>query len=159
MTKVGFSTTKGVLSRIIRWFTKSRASHAWLLYHDSDWDLDMVMEATEGGFKLTAFERFLSENVIVKVFDPKYPIDSGVKKLASKLGEGYDYLGLFGMLIHIIGGWLKKTWKNPWASSDKMFCSEAVAEALKLAEYPGFLLNPSDTEPEDLLSFFEKESS
>jgi len=158
MTRVGFSTTKNVTSRIIRWFTKSRASHAWLLYHDWDWEMDLVMEATEGGFKLTSFERFKGENEIVRIFEPKYPVDPGVKKLAAKLGEGYDYLGLFGMVINVVGRWLKRKWKNPWASADKVFCSEAVAEALKLAEYPGFNLDPTVTEPEDLLEFFEQES-
>jgi hypothetical protein len=153
MIRIGFSTvTSNLVSRIIRWFSRSKASHAWLLVSDETFGLELVMEASEMGFRLVPFESFKKKNTIVALFDPVVPLESGVKEAATWLGESYDFLGLFGALFVILGRWLKRKWKNPFHSSKSMFCSEAVVRVLQSVAYPGTEgMNPDSVTPQDLL--------
>lgn len=158
-TRVGFSTsTTNILSRVIRWFTKSRVSHAFLVYYDQDWSRDMVLEATLGGFKVVPFDKFRQSTTVVAVFEPKHSVEAGLKEAVEWLGTDYDYTGLFGMIFVVMGRWFRLKWRNPWASSKAMFCSEAVARVLRGAGYPNTeTMVIEETTPEDLLVFFEKE--
>ena len=160
MIRVGFSTCKtNVLSRIIRWFTKSQASHAWLLVEGSFLGMDMVMEATEGGFRITPYETFKKGHDIVAVLDTAFPLDSGVRTAAAWLGERYDYLGLFGSAFVMLGRWMKRKWKNPLDEPHAMFCSEAVAFIIKESGYPGSeSMDPSSTTPQDLMDFLSSKA-
>jgi hypothetical protein len=157
-TRVGFSTSKtSWVSKIIRWFTAGRTSHTFLVYHDSDWGREMVMEATQGGYRIVPFEHY--KNSLVAIFTPKHSIDVGLAKSVDWLGENYDYKGLFGMAWVELGRWLKRKWRNPWQSSTSMFCSEAVVRVLQGSSYPGAeQFDPGSTDPETLLRFFEKEA-
>jgi len=162
MIRVGFSThTKSILSRIIRWFTKSKASHAWLLITDSFFGVEMVMEATETGFRLIPFENFKAEgNDIIAIIDPAYPLDVGVHQAVRWLGEGYDFAGLFGSAFVMLGRWFKRKWRNPWDRPHSMFCSEAVVRILQASQYPGSeKFDPAATTPQDLLDFLKSEKA
>jgi hypothetical protein len=154
-TRIAFSTSKeSIVSKIIRWFTKSRTSHCFLVYYDLDFDRDMVMESTEGGYKITPFSKY--ESSLVAIFEPKQSIDVGLKKSVDWLEEDYDYSGLIGMAWVCLGKFLKRKWNNPFCSSKSMFCSEAVVKVLQLSNYPGSeQFDASSTSPEDLLKFFE----
>lgn len=158
MIRVGFSThTKSILSRIIRWFTGSKASHAWLLVDDPFFGMEMVMEATETGFRFIPYDNFKAEgNDIVAVLEPAYPLDEGVRQAARWLGESYDFAGLFGSIFVMMGRWLRRKWRNPFDKAHSMFCSEAVVQVLQAAKYPGAeKFDPSATTPQDLLDFLQ----
>jgi len=161
-TRIGFSTSKtSWISRIIRWFTRSTVSHTFIVYYDEEWKRDMVMES-EGGMggsvRLVKFNP--NSSSIVKIVTPKHDIEVGMTKMVDRLGEVYDYKGLFGMAWVELGRWLKKKWVNPWQSSDAMFCSELVAQVLKDSNYPGAeQFDPGSTDPEQLLRFFEGEEA
>ena len=160
--RVLFSTQQtNPVSRIIRWFTKSRVSHATLLYFDTDWGGDFVMEATEGGVKITPFLKFSAKNDLVRIFTPKQPLDAGLTEAANNwLGDQFDYIGLLGMILVYLGHIFRMTWRNPFASPHAMFCSEFVARVLKWSEYPGTEdMDPTSVSPEDLLEFFERENA
>ena len=158
-TRVAFSTDKNSwISKIIRWFTNSRVSHTFLVYYDQDFVRDMVMEATEGGFRVVPFSKY--ESQVVSIFVPKQSIEVGLVKAVDWLGEHYDYEGLIGMIWVEFGRWLKRKWHNPLHASDSMFCSEAVVRILQWSAYPGSdQFEPCSTDPEMLLKFFEKEGS
>ena len=159
MIRVGFSTQlKNPLSRLIRYCTGSKASHAWLLVEDTFFGLEMVMEATETGFRLVPYANFKAEgNDIVAVLEPPYSLDLGVHEAARWLGRRYDFAGLLGSFFVILGRWLRRKWRNPLASPRAMFCSEAVVEVLQAAKYPdSSALDPASTTPQDLLDFFTK---
>ena len=64
-TRIGFSTTDALLSRLIRRLTRSKVSHAWLVYHDVDFDREMVMEAVGAGFRIVPLDKFARHNRIV----------------------------------------------------------------------------------------------
>jgi len=153
--KIGFSTSGSFVSRAIRWFTRSTVSHAWLLVEDGFFGVSVVMEATNGGFRLVPFEHYVNEHTrLVRLVTPKTSLEEGVKKAALWLGEHYDYGGLFGMAVVVVGRWLRRRWRNPWESSRAMFCSEAVVYVLQASGYEGADgLVPSTTSPEDLLRF------
>lgn len=158
-TRIGFSTPKffNPVSWLVRKFTRSRASHAFFVYHDVDFDMDMVMEAHELGFRLTPFEHFKRQNKLVALVVPKNNIDVGLRIVAHRyLGSMYDYAGLIGMAWVMVGRWLKRKWKNPFRGSKYVFCSEAVILAMKSS--PGYekLALDSDSDPQGLLDWFEK---
>ena len=105
-TRIGFSTPKqfNPVSWLVRTVTGSKASHAFFVYHDQDFDMDMVMEAHELGFRLTPFEHFKKKNKLVGLFVPKHPIDTGLKYVAQRyLGTMYDYSGLVGEIVVMAG--------------------------------------------------------
>jgi hypothetical protein len=159
VTRIGFSTGKGnPVSAIIRFFTGSRASHAWLLVHDPLFDMELVMEAHEVGFRLVPFKTFRKANRIVAIVDPQHPLDPGVREAAKWLGSQYDFRGLFGMMFVIAGRVFRRKWKNPFRSARSMFCSEAVVRVLRASGFPDATrLSAEDTTPQDLMDFFVKE--
>jgi len=154
VVKVGFSTSKRLLSRLIRFLTKGKASHTWLYIEDSFLGVDMVLQADTGGFHLGTFAAFERKHHIVQVIRLEHSVEKGLVAATQWLGASYDYTGLFGSAAVLIGRWLKRKWKNPLNSSKAMFCSEAVVRILQLSDYPGSeLLDPSATTPQDLLVF------
>jgi len=158
--RIGFSTGSSWLSCVIRWFTDSAASHAWILYWDSEFEADCVLEFTRGGCRITTLTSFEKHNRVVKKALPRHPISLGMKKVAEWLDKPYDYKGLFGMVWVMVGRWLHRKWKNPWGSAQAMFCSEAVARVLRAADYPGTeYWDPETISPQDLFEFFLRESS
>lgn len=158
-TRIGFSTSKtSWVSRIIRWFTSGRSSHVFFIYWDVDFDREMVMEATQGGFRIVPFTHY--ENSIVKIVEPRYSFETGFNNAIDWLGEGYDYAGLFGMAWVELGRWLGRKWRNPLRSGTTMFCSEVVARVMLESEYPGTEgWDPQSIDPEMLIEFFEKEEN
>jgi hypothetical protein len=159
-TRVGFSTTRALVSRLIRRLTGSRVSHAFLVYDDVDFERTMVMEAVGSGFRIVPLDRFERHNTVVRIFTPRHPIDVGLRSAVDWLGEGYDTGGLLGMALLLVLRSLKLRIKrrNLLASSRTLFCSEAVARACRASGYPGFRLDPETTTPQDLLAFFEAEA-
>jgi len=159
---IGFSTPRkfNPASAVVRWFTQSKASHAFFIYFDHDWHLDMVLEAHEVGFRLIPYERFQQRNRIVAVYTPMLDINVGTARVVKEfLGRAYDFGGLFGMSIVMLGRWLRRKWRNPWDSSKAAFCSEACVLALKYSDYPkAEHLTPHEMGPQDLMDFLDREA-
>jgi len=161
MIKIGFSTSKtNPLSGLIRWVTKSQYSHCFLIVEDAFFGVDMALEADQYGFRLVPLEQFAKQHDIRLVVSPVVPIDDGVKKAATWLGESYDFTGLFGMVFVMLARCLGRKWRNPLRAAHTMFCSEAIVYVLQAANYPGAAeLEPADTSPEDLAEFLARASS
>ena len=72
-TYIGFSTPKkfNPLSWLIKVFTTSKVSHTWFMYHDMDFDTDIVMEAHTTGFRIIPYVLFEEKNKIIAVIDRK----------------------------------------------------------------------------------------
>lgn len=157
LVSVGFSTSTHLVSRIIRWFTDAPASHVWLTFNDPVFaDMQMVLEASGRGFRLVPFQTFLLHNRIIAVvpLQPHPGLPVGLAYLGAWLGTDYDATGLLGMAWVSAGRWLRMRWRNPWASSRGMFCTEAVVRMLQAALYPGAsTLDPDATLPTELLAF------
>lgn len=156
--RVGFSTSDGWVSRIIRWFTSSKVSHCFFVYYDIDWERDMVLEATSGGFRVVPYSIY--EKNTLFLLTPKFPVADGFKKALDWLGSGYDYAGLLGMSWVEVGRWLKRKWRNPYRNPKEMFCSEAVVRVLQAANYPGTeSMDAQSVDPQMLLDFFSLEKA
>lgn len=159
-TRIGFSTTNGWLSRLVRRMTRSRVSHAFLVYWDVDFGREMVMEAVGAGFRVVPLDKFARHNSLVRIFTPRHPIDAGLKAAVDWLGDLYDAPGLAGMFLLLLARSLRirlRT-RNVLGTSRALFCSEAVARACRAAGYPGFPFDPETTTPEDLFAFFSAEA-
>jgi len=158
-TRVGFSTPKhfNPVSWLVRKVTGSKASHAFFIYRDHDFELDMVLEAHELGFRLTPLDHFKKKNHLVAVYTPVQPLDTGLKYVARRyLGTMYDYGGLFGGIVVMLGRKLKRKWRNPWRGARNVFCSEAVCIAMqKSPGYESFKEAPDSVDPQMLLEYFK----
>jgi hypothetical protein len=157
--RIGFTTdTNSLVSRLVRWLTRSECSHAIFIYFDQDWGVDMVLEASDVGFREIPLSNFLKKNTLVRTCVPKVPLEEGLKYVAlTYLGTTFDYTGLLGNGPILLGRWLKRKWNNPWNTPGSVFCSEAVVVAMQQVEYPGAeTLVPMNTSPQDLLEFMEK---
>jgi hypothetical protein len=157
-THLGFSTPRrfNPVSWAVRKLTKSRCSHTWLCYWDSEWNMDVVMEAHELGFRLIPFTRFKRENNVVRVVTLRQDIELGVRWAAKHLGDAYDFGGLLGMAWVLLGRMFKKRFNNPLQNSHAMFCSEMAVEVLKRSNVTWAKpLVASEVSPADLLEYVE----
>lgn len=154
MLKIGFSTTNGLISRAIRWVTRSRVSHTFVVYYDETLGREMVLHADLKGVETIPMSRFQESNTVVYICEPEltpYQRAHALLYLSKWLGSQYDFAGLFGNLWVLFGRWLKLKIRNPWGSSKAVFCSEAIVRALQEVNYPAVAdLDPEATNPDDL---------
>lgn len=156
----GFSTSDWWVSRVIRWFTRAKCSHAFLLIEGTELG-DLVLEAEWCGLKLSTRQALTSGTThIVDTIEPPPamvgPVNAALYQTLSKdLDIPYDYTGLLGMAWVAVGRWLGKKWSNPLRSARSMFCSDAiVALILQPAGWPGAqALDAQSIDPESLRLF------
>lgn len=132
---IGFSTTKGPLSRLIRYVTGAPVSHCFIRYPCGVFGGEMVLEATGAGFRVMAWHRFDRENKLVAVYRVNKSGDvlrTAFEKLAPRLGDAYDTVSLFGYFLRAMFS-LRRV---PFNSRKKMVCSEAVAIYLQHCDIP-----------------------
>jgi len=146
---VCFSTTDGWFSRAIRWFTRSKVSHAVITFRDETLGKVFVMESTGRGFMLTPWSKWRARNQIVARYtltvDQSRQIES-LRELSDSLGSEYDYVGILGFLLRRF----MKRMSNPMDNPTKLFCSEAVARFLLASGLEEFS-EPATWTPQDLL--------
>jgi hypothetical protein len=157
MVFVGFSTPRlwNPLSALIRWMTRSRVSHTFLLVEDPLFRVRLVLEAHSTGFRLVSFTRFVKANRVVALVEPSHPVERGLPSAGEWLGEEFDVLGLFGIFLTLVVRYFRqRPWRNPFPTPSALFCSEAVVKTLKAAGYPGAgSLEDETTTPAELLEF------
>lgn len=148
MISVCFSTSRSPISRLIRWFTRSPASHALITFRDWTLGKVFVLEATGRGFRMIPWSKWRQGNQLVARFGLLAPPETqhaALRAVADRLGDEYDSLSLVGFALR---RW-RKRYANPLASSKRLICSEVVAEFLA-----GCGIDVGDTEsalPVDLL--------
>lgn len=146
--KIGFSTTNSWVSRSIRWVTGSSVSHAYIEF---EWlGRPFIMDADWSGVRIVPREKFRDQVVAL------IPVQVDLHLAFDFVGDRYDYGGLLGMGWVILGRFLKRKWRNPFANARARFCSEMIVHMLQRAHYPGSgSLDPSTTSPQDLLEFLQ----
>lgn len=158
---VGFSTprTWNPISALIRRMMNSKASHTWLLVEDPLFELRLVLEAHETGFRLISLAEFVKNNKIVKLLQPAHPLAKGLPEAGGWLGDEYDVRGLIGIFFVTVAKFFRHKIANPFTSSRALFCSEAVVRVMKAAGYPGAeKFGDETTSPADLMTFLESET-
>lgn len=158
MISIGFSTTNKIVSRLIRWLTKSTVSHSFIVF---DWmGRKMVLEAGFSGVGIIPLNRFIADgNEIVEIIDlPGVNLDDLLPAL-DDMGEKYDFGGLLGGIFPIIGKWFKQKWHNPWNNTKALFCSELIVTWLQSIGFePASNLVAEDVSPDRLLKFLKENS-
>ncbi len=152
---IGFSTTRLLSSRIIRWATGSSCSHAFIAFDDSSLKMRMVMQAESWGFELRPWDRWIRHNTLVAEFRPVGPpLEGALQQLSKWLGTKFDYRSAFIIgLKSLVLSWSRNRFtlnlnQSPW----KLTCSEAVLRLLKLGAYPSMKRrDPETTSPGALL--------
>ena len=155
-TCIFFSRQRALISRLIRWVTHSKASHAGVIYFDETLGQLMVMHAIASGFQVSPLVSFRTHSEIIATYEAKNPqaLLMAIRDISLKLGEGYDYQGIAGFLwVIMLKRWLKVKRLNPIRDSSRMFCSEAVACILQQMPGCGWQGDPETTSPEDLLEW------
>jgi hypothetical protein len=151
---VGFSTTNKLISRVIRWVTRGKVSHAWIAFFDPCLDTRLVMQAEAWGFEVRTWARWKSRNQLVVEFRPALPVAKSLRWIAKSLGVKYDWRSAFFVgLRRWFGTWLRGKFNSP----GKLMCSEAVIRFLQhagVAEVARF--DPEVTSPQRLLEVMEK---
>lgn len=151
MIKLGFSTTNKILSRLVRWFTKSKVSHCFVIFEwlGEEW----VLESEWAGIQIVPMSSFMArQNIIVETIELPDVTMEDLKPALKDAGVPYDYSGLFGSIFPIIGHWFKMRWSNPWNNSKAMFCSEFIVKWFQEMGFePANNLVPEDTTPDQLL--------
>jgi hypothetical protein len=147
---VGFSTTNKLISRCIRWFTRSPCSHAWIAFDDEVLGLRVVLQAESWGYELRPWDRWRKENILVAEFIPHGPpLDKSLKWIATFLGSRYDYRAAF---FAGLWRWFGRFLRGKFNSPSKLMCSEGVVRFLQHARYEAVAdLDPEITSPKRLL--------
>ena len=152
--RMGFSTSKGVVSWVIRKITRSKASHAWITFRDETLNKTVVMHATRMGFHLEPWSKFVKHNDIKAQFTCTLDLLPGVQYMADWLGTKYDYKSIFGFIWVWIASWFKRKIKNPLRDTSKMVCSEAMTLIIqKAGVVEAEALDPESATPEALWEF------
>jgi hypothetical protein len=152
--RMGFSTSKGFISWVIRKITRSKASHAWVTFRDPTLNKTVVMHATRRGFHLEPWSKFVKHSDTKAQFTCTLDLLPGVQYLANWLGTRYDYKSIFGFFWIWVASWFHRKIKNPFRNTAKMVCSEAMAILIQKAGVNrSEKLDPESTTPEALWEF------
>lgn len=117
-----FTRRRMIGSLLIRGITWSAFSHVEIVVGDQVIGSNMF-----GGVSLTPLKQRLSQSSYAALVNMPCRDAQKVKEAAlSKLGAGYDYVGLLGILLH----------SKRLQSKGRFFCSEFVAWAFDQAQTP-----------------------
>jgi hypothetical protein len=152
---IGFSTTRLLSSRIVRWATRSSCSHAFIAFDDRALNMRMVMQAESWGYELRPWDRWIRHNTLVAEFRPiGHPLDDALREISRRLGTKFDYRSAFIIgLKSLFQSWYRNRYtlnlnQSPW----KLTCSEAVVRFLRHGKYAMVKnRNPETTSPGSLL--------
>jgi hypothetical protein len=152
---IGFSTTRLLSSRIIRWATQSSCSHAFIAFDDRALNMRMIMQAESWGYELRPWDRWIRHNTLVAEFRPKGPpLENALQELAQHLGSKFDYRSAFIIGVKsLIQSWSRNRFtlnlnQSPW----KLTCSEAVVRFLQHGNYTSIKRwDPETSSPGGLL--------
>jgi hypothetical protein len=150
---IGFSSTDAIISRIIKWFTRSKASHAYVLFEVAGEQL--VIHSTEKGINCDCYRKFVKENKIVAEYKLLIDKDSDRRALAQAicmLDKPYDFLSVLGFGWVIFNRVIGRRIKNPFPNRSAYHCSEFALTMLRKAKLQDLEhLSRELTAPEDLI--------
>lgn len=147
--RVGFSRSDGFISKVIRWFTRGKVSHALLTFSLPGLPVREVLEADWPGVQIRPFKA----GELCAEYRPPAGVDlkHGLLEASKQLGAMYDYAGLGGMGPVEVARRIGWEIRNPTQSFKAWFCSELACFAMQRAKWPGVEgLENGSTDPEQL---------
>lgn len=144
-----FTTSASWISRAIRFFDRSPASHVSVLFESAELGGTWVLEADLSGVRLRPEARWARGKRVVARFRARTDLSAGLRAAASLVGRRYDVTALFGFAwVILVGRWLGRRVRNPLASPRAYVCSEFVVHLRDGAAIPEFQgLDPERTSP------------
>jgi hypothetical protein len=152
---VGFSTTNKIVSRVIRWFLRSTASHAWISFYDETLAIRFVLQAEAWGLELRPWCRWLKQNRLVALF-AVHPtslerVRQNLVQQSNRIGTEYDFTNAIRVgLARFIRRVFRITVSTPIATPHKVFCSEIVYDLIRTQLDELHQTNPETIDPEYL---------
>ena len=145
--RIAFSHGTSLISRIIRWFTRSNVNHCLFLV--SERGQDYVIGADWDGLRMQSRKHFEKDGSTIAVAPLLMSLDDHLPELLEKLTTPYDYTGLIGMIpVEAARFWFRKRIHNPFHQAGALFCSEVGVKFLQLSGYPeSSKLDASATDP------------
>jgi len=159
MLIVGFSSTKKIMSRIIMWATRSKASHSYIRFDVAG--EPVVIHSNQHGINCDHYDKFKKSKKIVKEFkmDLSPEQEKAILSHALKLLDTpYDFLSVVGFGWVLLCKALGCKVKNPFPNRSAYQCSEFVLRTLREAgKLDGFDHIPRErVSPEDLINILSK---
>lgn len=130
---IGFSRQKGSwLSKAIRWFTRSKWSHTFIIYQVEPEIL--VAEAGTFEVKLVPITKYESSKYVTTFFFPELipvtDIEAGIKRARKEIEKPYGWFQILGFIpVVVLKRLLGLKIKNPMRGG--VICSELVLECLR----------------------------
>jgi hypothetical protein len=144
-----FSTSRRLVSRIIRRVTGEPVSHVGLLTFVEG--VPVVLHADVGGVQFTTLRAFGVSNEVVVAYQNREcaSVPCTLRDAVLDLGTGYDYVSLFARAFVMALRWCGLSVRNPMRSPRSVVCSEFVARVV-----PAFVaFDAEEVTPGELLSF------
>lgn len=140
--------------RIIRWASRSRVNHTFLLYRSDVWGW-FAVEINENGVQLIPPSR-LTRVDYLECWRCDEDLLHGLAGMRRWIGAGYDWRGLLSGLVRLVVRRLfGMSIDGASHSAKRLFCSEAAAVVLRNAAAPGSdSIDPPNTSPGDLRRLF-----
>ena len=152
---IGFSTSTHIPSTIIRLFTHSPTSHAYIVFEAAHQSL--VLQADHRGVICDHYTNFKQHNTIIAEYQllTGHQEDDAILSFAlHQLTKPYDFLGLVGFGWVLFNKALGIKTKQPFPRRSSYYCSELIIAALQSAHFPtSHMLDRFLTSPEELLEF------
>lgn len=146
MIGIGFSTQKkNLLSKLIRWFSKSDFSHTWPVYDHELYGTRIVVDADIKGVSEVRADRYLAkvDDEIILVPPEGVDLARGMAALSEDLARPYGVLNLIGHGIVLIYRRFGRRIRNPFKNWKKPACVEV---SYRLVQAAGVL---TDVDPEE----------
>lgn len=144
-----FTTSRSWISRLIRFFDRSPASHVSILFESAELGGSWALEADLAGVRLRPEARWARGKRVVGRFRSRSSLPGNLRAAAALVGRRYDVTALVGFAWAILmWRWFRRKVRNPLASPRAYVCSEFVVhlrEGGGLPEFEG--LDPERTSP------------
>ena len=96
---IGFSRNNSFVSKAIRWITRQKWSHTFVvLEYDEDVGDNKVIEASAGGIRINSFKAYRGGYTVHLCELPGVDTEAGVSMAKSMLGRKYGYLKILGYI-------------------------------------------------------------
>lgn len=154
---IGFSTTDKIMSKIIKWATRSKASHAYIIIEVAG--EPVVIHSNQHGINCDHYNKFVRGKKIISEYSLLINIDK--EQLATSyairmLDEPYDFLSVIGFGWVLLCRALGYKVKNPFPNKSAYQCSEFALNVLRKAGLGGLdNLSRERVAPEDLINVLD----
>jgi len=148
-----FTASNSLVSRTIRWFTKSPTSHVMFEFYCPILKASVTVDSDLRGVHL--MPAFKTKTGVVAEFDCPEQARVSLSVVTRYLGERYDFGGLFLLAWPILlWRWLHLKVRHPVRRTHEVKCSELAALVLKEAQLPGTAeWDPEILTPADILRY------